>query len=71
MDYTEMLFNKYGTALLKTKQVAEITGRTARTLTEDRRNNKGIPYRRLGDGDNSPVRYPIHEVSKWMNEVAM
>ena len=69
MDYTKLLFEKYGTPLLTAKQVAEITGRSARTLTEDRRQCQGIPYKRLGTGDNSPVRYPIHEVSEYLNAV--
>jgi phosphosulfolactate phosphohydrolase-like enzyme len=68
MDYTNMLFNKYGTALLTAKQVSEVTTRSTHTLTADRRNGTGIPFKRTGDSDNSPVRYSLHEVSKWLNQ---
>lgn len=68
MDYTKMLFEKYGTALLTAKQVSEITGRSVRTLEQDRREKIGIPYKRVGGKENSPVRYPLHEISKYLNE---
>ena len=68
MDYTQMLFNKYGTALLKSTQVSEVTGRSVRSLEEDRRAGTGITYKRVGGKDNSPVRYPVHAVSTFLNE---
>lgn len=68
MDYTQMLFEKYGTALLTAKQVSEITGRSVRAMEGDRREGIGISFKRVGGKDNSPVRYPIHEVSKYLNE---
>lgn len=69
MDYTKILFEKYGTALLTAKQVSEITGRSVRSLEEDRRASRGLSFKRVGGKDNSPVRYPIHEVSKYLNSV--
>ncbi len=68
MDYTKLLFDKYETALLTTKQVSQITGRSVASLESDRRESTGIPYKRLGNKINSPVRYPIGEVSKWIND---
>ena len=68
MDYTKMLFEKYGTALLTAKQVSEITGRSVRTLEQDRRDAIGIPFKRLSVKPNSPVRYPLHAVSAYLNE---
>ncbi len=68
MDYSEMLFNKYNTALLTADQVSEVTTRSVHSLTADRRNGTGIPFKRTGDSDNSPVRYSLHEVSKWLNQ---
>ncbi len=67
MDYTNILFEKYNTALLTAEQVSEIIGRSVHSLTADRRNSTGIPFKRTGNSDNSPVRYPLHEVSKFLN----
>ncbi len=67
MDYEKLLFEKYGTALLTVGQVSEITTRSVHSLTADRRNGTGIPYKITGSADNSPVRYAIHDVSKWLN----
>ncbi len=68
MDYTQMLFNKYNTVLLTTKQVSEITTRSVASLETDRHSKRGIPFKRVGGKDNSPVRYSLHEVSKFLNE---
>lgn len=67
MDYTKILFETYRTALLTVKQVSEITGRSVASLEADRRNQEGISFKRVGGKYNSPVRYPIHEVSKFLN----
>lgn len=67
MNYKQILFDKYGTALLTAKQVSEIIGRSVHSLTNDRRNGTGIAYKRTGNAENSPVRYPLHEVSKFIN----
>ncbi len=69
MDYTKLLFEQYGSALIKTQQVSEITGRSVASLEADRRNGEGIPFKRLGGKINSPVRYPLHELSKFINSV--
>lgn len=69
MDYTKILFEKYNTVLLEVKQVSEITTRSVASLEADRRNGEGIPFKRLGGKYNSPVRYPLHEVSKFLNAV--
>ncbi len=69
MNYENLLFEKYGSALLTAEQVSEVIGRSTHTLTADRRNGVGIPFKRTGNSDNSPVRYPLHEVSKWLNAV--
>jgi len=67
MDYTDLLYKKYETALLKTEQVAEVTGRSVASLEADRRAGEGIAFKRVGGKANSPVRYPIHEVSYFLN----
>lgn len=67
MNYEKMLFEKYGTVLLTAEQVSEIIGRSVHSLTADRRNGTGIGFKRTGNSDNSPVRYPLHEVSKFLN----
>ncbi len=69
MDYEKMLFDKYQTTLLTTKQVSEVTTRSVASLEGDRRNGTGISFKRVGDKDNSPVRYPLHEISKFLNNV--
>ena len=69
MDYTKLLFEKYSTFNLTTKQVSEITGRSTASLEADRRSGQGIQFKRLGAAINSPVRYPLAEVSKWLNAV--
>ena len=69
MDYTKLLFEKYSTALLTVKQTSEVTGRSVPSLEADRRNGEGIPFKRVGGKYNSPVRYPIHEVSNFINAV--
>lgn len=69
MDYTKILFDKYGTALLTVIQVSEITGRSIHSLEADRRNGEGISFKRVGGKFNSPVRYPLAEVSKYLNDV--
>ena len=68
MDYSEMLFNKYNTALLTADQVSEVTTRSVHSLTADRRKGEGIPFKRTGNSDNSPVRYSLHDVSEWLNQ---
>jgi len=67
MDYTKMLFEKYGTATLATPQASEVTGRSVASLESDRREGIGIEFIRLGGKPNSPVRYPLHSVSKFLN----
>ena len=67
MDYTQLLFDKYSTALLTTKQVSEVTGRSVASLESDRRKGEGISFKRTGNAENSPVRYPLHEVSRFLN----
>ena len=69
MDYSNILFEKYGTALLTTKQTCEVTTRSVPSLESDRRAGEGIQFKRLGTKPNSPVRYPIAEISKWLNAV--
>ena len=68
MDYTKLLFEEYGTVMLTTQQVSNITGRSVASLEADRRVGKGIKFKRLGDKHNSPVRYPIGYVSDWIND---
>ncbi len=68
MDYTQTLFDKYNTALLTAKQVSEVIGRSVASLESDRRNHTGIPFKRVGGHDNSPVRYSLHEVSNFIND---
>lgn len=68
MNYENLLLEKYGTAILTADQVSEVTTRSVHSLTVDRRNGTGISYKRTGNSDNSPVRYAIHEVSKWLNQ---
>ncbi len=63
-----MLFDKYQTALLNPKQVSEIIGRSVYALEADRRNGEGISFKRVGGKQNSPVKYSIHEVSKYIND---
>ena len=69
MDYSKILFEKYGTAMLTPEQVSEIIGRSTFSLERDRRNGEGIPYKRIGGKPNSPVRYPLHEVSRYLNSI--
>lgn len=68
MNYEQMLFEKYGKVLLETEVVSKIIGRSIASLEADRRNKTGIPYKKLSDADNAPVRYSLHEISKWLNE---
>ncbi len=69
MDYTKILFDKYGTLNLTTDHTSEITGRSVASLELDRRTGQGIQFKRLGSATNSPVRYPVAEISKWLNAV--
>ena len=69
MDYSKMLFDRFGTALLTTKQVSTVTGRSVASLEADRRHGTGVEFKRVGGKDNSPVRYPLHSVSKFLNSV--
>ena len=69
MDYTKLLFEKYNTFNLTTPQTSEVTGRSVASLESDRRAGEGIQFKRLGSKPNSPVRYPLAEVSKWLNAV--
>ncbi len=67
MDYSKILFDKYGAAALTTPQTSEVTGRSVASLEADRRTGIGIEFIRLGGKPNSPVRYPLHAVSKFLN----
>ena len=67
MDYTKILFEKYQTALLTPKQLSEVLGRSVYALEKDRKAGIGVPFIKAGEKPNSPIRYPIHEVSKYLN----
>jgi len=67
MDYSKILFEKYGTAQLTTEETSEVIGRSVASLEADRRACTGIGFKRLGGAINSPVRYPLHEISKFLN----
>ncbi|KYJ87521.1 hypothetical protein [Sulfurovum riftiae] len=69
MDYSKMLFEKYHTMMLTTEQLSKIIDRSVASLESDRRAGKGIPFKRIGGYPNSPIRYPIHEVSTYLNSV--
>ena len=69
MDYSQILFDKYQTALLTVKQVSEVTGRSTYSLEADRRAGEGISFKRVGGKFNSPVKYPLAEVSNYLNQV--
>ena len=69
VNYEKILFDKYETANLTTKQTSEVVGRSVASLEADRRAGEGISFKRLGNKDNSPIRYPLHEISKFLNNV--
>ncbi len=71
MDYTKILFDKYQTALLTTEQTSKVIGRSVASLEADRRAGEGIQFKRVGGKPNSPVRYPLHEVSNFLNAVEL
>jgi len=55
---------------LKPAEVAAITGLDEKWLAAAREGRKGIngpPYRKLGSGKTSPVRYPLNELIEWMH----
>lgn len=66
--YTELLFAKYGTLALTEEQTAEVVNRGKHSLTRDRQSGKGISFVRQGDKPNSPVRYPIDEIAKYLED---
>ena len=44
-------------------EVATITGKSVRTLQDDRHHRRGVPYRKVGRS----VRYLEHEVIRWLD----
>ena len=66
INYGQILFEKYGTALLSTKQTSEVIGRSVLSLEADRRNGTGLEFKRVGGKPNSPVKYPVHVIAKYI-----
>lgn len=54
-------------ALLTPPQMAAILQTTEDQLKTMRETGDGPPFRKLGDGVKSPVRYPVGEYRKWLN----
>jgi len=52
--------------MLTAREVAAILGVSAKTLRKYRQQKKGIPYIKLGDAPNSPVRYYQQEVERYV-----
>ena len=62
--------NHPDTQWLKPSEVAELTGFDVKWLAAAREGRKGItepPFIKIGSGKTSPIRYPLGELTTWMN----
>lgn len=58
----KILFERFGSVALDTKQVAEAIGRSEIALKQDRANGVGIPYSKIG----CLVKYQVTEIAKYL-----
>lgn len=58
-----LLVNKYG-ILPSVEQTSEILQKSKATLYRERKHGTGVKY--IQDGKNSTVRYPLHEIVRYM-----
>lgn len=58
----KLLFEKYGSITLDTKQVSEAIGRSEISLKQDRANATGIVWSRVGN----LVKYSTVEIAKYL-----
>jgi len=68
MDMLEVIFSKYGKMMLRTNEVAELTGRSESMLVKDRMEGVGAPYIKMGKGHSATVYYPLNELVQWIEE---
>jgi len=64
-ELSTLLYSKYGSLTLSTKQTAEATQRSRITLERDRRNATGIPYTKLGNKCGSDrALYSVTDIAR-------
>lgn len=63
------LYKKYGKALLSKKETAEIIGVSIPTLDRMRVDGIGMDYKKMPSrSNNGTVKYPLHEVARYLTE---
>ena len=63
---TTLLYNKYGTLLLKTDDVAKELNRTSLSLIRDRNSGTGLKYVKHSKTVQGRVYYSIEEIAKYI-----
>lgn len=61
---TQMIFNKYGKALLTPDETAEVTGRSKAMLQKDRMDGIGLEYVKIGKGKNAKIYYEVTKLAE-------
>lgn len=66
MDLLQLLFDKYGKALLTPEETAEVTGRSKIMLQKDRMAGVGLRYVKVGKQKSAKVYYPLTEIVNFL-----
>ena len=61
-----LLYNKYGTLLLKTEDVAKELNRSVLSLIRDRNNGTGLKYVKHSKTTQGRVFYSIEDIAKYI-----
>ena len=63
----ELLFGDFKKLTLTTDETAQVTDRSAISLTRDRAEGIGIPFTKLGKGNGSDrVKYNIYDIARFI-----
>ena len=65
---TKLLYEKYGTLLLKTEDVAQELNRSVLSLIRDRANGTGLKYVKHSKTTQGRVYYSIEDVAKYITD---
>ena len=66
MDLLQILFDKYGKAMLTPDETFEVTGRSKIMLQKDRMAGVGLRYVKIGKQKSAKVYYPLTEIVNFL-----
>ncbi|MGB5964658.1 MAG: hypothetical protein WBG65_03890 [Sulfurimonadaceae bacterium] len=63
---TQLLYDKYGTLLLKTEDVAKELNRSVLSLIRDRQHGRGLKYVKHSKSTQGRVYYSVEEIANYI-----